>query len=85
MNASRFSDAQKLLMFDDLLEQVEHMRADYDQACEDAFKLAQTLRQAIDAIESGIKLLIPHASVQIVEDVDHLKAQSARKNTRSAA
>ncbi len=85
MNASRFSDAQKLLMFDDLLEQVERMRADYDQACEDAFKLAQTLRQAIDAIESAVKLLIPHASVQIVEDVGPSKAQSARKNTRSAA
>ena len=79
---ARFSDAQKVLMFDDMLEQIERMRADYDKACEDAFKLAQTLRQAIDAIESGIKLLIPHASVQIVDDRSGRDAKPAHKNRR---
>ena len=68
MKVSRFTDAQKLEMFDDLVEQIDRMTADYDEGCDDAFQIAQTMRRAIDAIEGGLKMLRPHASVMLVED-----------------
>lgn len=52
----------------ELVDRINVMCDDFDKNCEEAWKLAQTLRVALDAIHDACKLICPHAAMELTQD-----------------
>ena len=81
------SQQQKLDRFDSLVDEnrelanrVNQMCDDYDENCEEAFRVAQDLRRALDLINEGCRLIVCHASSQLVADTPRAKQKRKKRH-----